>query len=64
MITEELETLRDLQQDIVLAISHDLETGHHQGNNALSEAFAKRYRHLMQSLDALDAWITKQEDLS
>ena len=64
MITEELETLRDLQQDIVAAIGYDLETGHHNGNNAASDEFAKRHPHLLKAMDALDAWITKQEELT
>jgi len=61
MLKEEVETLRDLQQDIVCAISSDLETGSHNWNNQMHQDFAKKYPSLVQAIAALSAWIDKQE---
>jgi len=61
ILNEELETLRDLEQDIIAAIGIDLETGSHHFNNAASEKFAKQYPTLMKAIAALGAWIDKQE---
>jgi hypothetical protein len=64
MIKEEIETLRDLEQDIIAAISADLETGSHNSNNVAHATFAARYPSLMGAVAALGAWIDKQEDLA
>lgn len=63
MIKEELETLRDLEQDIIAAIGYDLETGSHRLNNTASDTFAKEHPELMKAINALSEWVNKQEEM-
>ena len=63
MLTEEIDTLRDLHQDILQGLNSDLETGSHHFNNAASDEFVKKYPDLMKAIRALDTWIEKQEEL-
>jgi predicted transcriptional regulator len=64
MIKEEIETLRDLEQEIIAAIMADLETGSHFRNNEASKVFSKTYPSLIKAIGALGAWIDKQEELT